>query len=89
MSKLNFYFNGKDYSIERSSVEKTIAALQNAFDKIHVEEEQLDALNGTEYYTLAPSSLSFRSTAPFTEFQEVALNYQVLAMKALQSNGNR
>lgn len=30
--------------------------------------------DGAEYYTLAPTALSFRSTAPLDEFQEVQLN---------------
>ena len=29
---------------------------------------------GAEYYTLAPTALSFRSTAPLNEFQEVKVN---------------
>ena len=37
-----------------------------------------EALDGTEYYTMAPSVLSFRSTAPLNEFQEVKVNGQTV-----------
>lgn len=36
-------------------------------------EERLDG-DGSEYYTLAPAALSFRSTAPLNELQEVQIN---------------
>lgn len=34
--------------------------------------------DGQEYYTMAPSTLSFRSTAPLDEFQEVQVNGQTI-----------
>ena len=34
--------------------------------------------SGSEYYTMAPSVLSFRSTAPLDEFQEVQVNGQTI-----------
>jgi hypothetical protein len=36
-------------------------------------EERLEG-DGAEYYTLAPTALSFRSTAPLNEFQSVQIN---------------
>jgi hypothetical protein len=38
-----------------------------------IEEERLDG-DGAEYYTLAPTTLSFRSTAPLNELQEIQIN---------------
>lgn len=37
------------------------------------EEERLEG-DGAEYYTLAPTALSFRSTAPLNELQEIQIN---------------
>ncbi|MBQ2005988.1 MAG: hypothetical protein II205_00290, partial [Bacteroidales bacterium] len=41
------------------------------------EQERLEG-DGAEYYTLAPTALSFRSTAPLNEFQEVKVNGEVV-----------
>ena len=34
--------------------------------------------SGSEYYTVAPSALSFRSTAPLDDFQEVQINGEIV-----------
>jgi hypothetical protein len=46
-------------------------------DEEWAEPERLEG-DGGEYYTLAPTSLSFRSTEPLAEFQEVQVNGQTV-----------
>ena len=75
MENINFSFNGVDYSIPKSSLAATFQKMEAAFNKLsnNIEPEILEG-SGAEYYTLAPTALSFRSSAPLNEFQEVQVN---------------
>ena len=75
MSKLNISFQGKQYGIEKSVLDGAISNIQSQLFKLSAGsvEETLEG-DGAEYYTLAPSTLSFRSTAPLDELQEVQVN---------------
>ena len=57
------------------SVQETIASL--VFTVGWVDSEVLEG-NGQTFHKMAPSALSFRSTAPLDEFQEVRINGQVV-----------
>ena len=75
MAKLNISFQGKQYGIEKSVLDGAISNIQSQLFKLSAGsvEETLEG-DGAEYYTLAPSTLSFRSTAPLDELQEVQVN---------------
>ena len=74
--------NGVEYGIDSAKVANATASLQTAFGNLASgstptpdvpTEERLEG-DGAEYYTLAPTALSFRSTAPLNELQEVQIN---------------
>lgn len=62
---------GKEYSIDSTKLTGAISELEAVFGGVG--EERLDG-DGAEYYTLAPTALSFRSTAPLNELQNVQIN---------------
>ena len=64
-------FNGKNYNIDDTSLADATARLEAHL--ISMSEERLEG-DGAEYYTLAPTALSFRSTAPLDELQEIQIN---------------
>ena len=71
--------NGVEYSVDSTKLQGAMSELGTAFaglsggDTPTPEEERLEG-DGAEYYTLAPTALSFRSTAPLNELQEVQIN---------------
>ena len=73
MSKINIKFNNKNYSIDKSLLSDAIARLEAHLTAMMNGSEVLEG-DGAEYYTLAPTALSFRSTAPLNELQEVQIN---------------
>lgn len=77
MAKTNIKFNNKNYSIENSLLADATAKLEAHFTAMINGAEVLEG-DGAEYYTLAPTPLSFRSTAPLSELQEVTINGEVV-----------
>lgn len=77
MSKINITFNNKNFSINPASLAdataKLEAHLRSMMDEPDAPEERLEG-DGAEFYTLAPTALSFRSTAPLNELNEVQIN---------------
>jgi hypothetical protein len=71
MANLNIKFNNKSYSIDSSLLADATASLEAHLASMM--EERLEG-DGGEYYTLAPTPLSFRSTAPLNELQSVQIN---------------
>lgn len=72
--------NGAKYSVDYTKLSGALSELGTAFDNLsggstpdEPTEERLEG-DGAEYYTLAPTALSFRSTAPLNELQEVQIN---------------
>lgn len=65
--------NGVEYSVDSTKLSDAISSLQTAFDNLGNAEERLEG-DGSEFYTLAPTALSFRSTAPLNELQEIQIN---------------
>lgn len=63
---------GVEYGVDSAKVAGAISELEAAFGG-DIGEERLEG-DGAEYYTLAPTALSFRSTAPLNELQEVQIN---------------
>ena len=75
----NIVINNKKYAIDKSllaeaisSLEATLSGLNNP-DAPTPDEERLEG-DGAEFYILAPTALSFRSTAPLNELQEIQIN---------------
>lgn len=64
------------WSALSSCEEEVLFVCGTAAEHIEQEPEATEQLEGTgqEYYTMAPSTMSFRSTAPLDEFQEVQVN---------------
>ena len=71
MANLKIKFNNKTYSIDPASLCRRTARLEAHL--VGMMEERLEG-DGAEYYTLAPTALSFRSTAPLNELQSVQIN---------------
>ena len=71
---------GIDYSVDSTKLSGATSALQNAFGALSGDAPTDDILEGTgsEYYALAPTTLSFRSNEPLTDFQEVQVNGQTV-----------
>lgn len=63
--------NGTDYSIDFTKLTDAISDIEAALASTG--EERLEG-DGAEYYTLAPTALSFRSTAPLNELQEIQID---------------
>lgn len=72
--------NGVEYSVDSEKVASTIAELHTAFGNLGNSTPDNPSVDGKlegdggEYYTLAPSTLTFRSTEPMVEFQEIEVN---------------
>lgn len=64
-----------EYSIDSAKLAGAISELESVLSGTG--EEHLEG-TGSEYYTLAPTALSFRSTEPLAEFQEVQVNEQTV-----------
>ena len=68
---------GVEYNVNSAKVAGAISGLEATFGNLSggttPEEERLEG-DGAEYYTLAPTTLSFRSTAPLNELREVQIN---------------
>ena len=63
--------NGTEYGIDSTKLTTAISDIEAVL--AGTGEERLEG-DGAEYYTLAPTALSFRSTAPLNELQEVQIN---------------
>lgn len=77
MAKINIKFNNKSYSIDSASIADATTRLEAHLVSMMNGSEVLEG-DGAEYYTLAPTPLSFRSTAPLSELQEVTINGDVV-----------
>jgi hypothetical protein len=62
---------GVEYSVDSAKVQGAVAELESVLSGLG--EERLEG-DGAEYYTLAPTPLTFRSTAPLNELQSVQIN---------------
>ena len=71
MAKINIKFNNKNYSIDPASLANALASLEGHLAAMM--EERLEG-DGAEFYTLTPTALSFRSTAPLNELQDIQIN---------------
>ena len=76
MSKFNITFKNKKYSIDKSLLSGAISSLEDTLNRLSGGASGDDALegSGSEFYTLAPTALTFRSTEPLNEFSEVQIN---------------
>lgn len=63
--------NGTEYNVDSSKLQNAISEIETVL--AGTGEERLDG-DGAEFYTLAPTALSFRSTAPLNELQEIQIN---------------
>lgn len=70
-SGLKVVVGGVEYGIDSTKVAGAIAEIETFLGGLG--EERLEG-DGAEYYTLAPTALSFRSTAPLNELQEIQIN---------------
>ena len=70
----------KKTGLDNYKLDKTFTKASINDSWISDEPAATEALEGSgqEYYTMAPSSLSFRSTAPLDEFQEILVNGQTI-----------
>lgn len=69
-------FGGINYNIDLtklSAAEDIFAAYLDSIGEEIVEDGELEG-SGSEFYTLAPTALTFRSTEPLSEFSEVQIN---------------
>ena len=76
--------SGVEYSVDSAKVENAVSdicAILGAYasggGNSGSASGKLDG-DGSEYYTLAPTTLTFRSTEPFDEFQQVKIDGQVI-----------
>lgn len=72
---LKITIDGVEYGVDASKLADAVSAFEDALNDLSgsAGEERLEG-DGAEYYTLAPTTLSFRSTAPLNELQEVQIN---------------
>lgn len=73
--------NGTEYGIDHAKVAGAISDLHTAFGNIGTSTPSPGPVlegDGGEYYILAPTALTFRSTEPLAEFQEVKVNGEVV-----------
>jgi hypothetical protein len=63
--------DGVEYGIDSTKLTSAISDIEAVL--AGTGEERLEG-DGAEYYTLAPTALSFRSTAPLNELQEIQIN---------------
>lgn len=69
--------DGVEYSIDSTKVQSAISEFQTTLDNMGEIEERLEG-DGSEYFTLAPTALSFRATAPLDTLQEIQINGQTV-----------
>ena len=62
---------GVEYGIDSTKLTSAISDIEAVLGGVG--EERLEG-DGAEFYTLAPTALSFRSTAPLNELQEIQIN---------------
>ena len=69
-------FDGVEYSVDATKLSIAEDGFASYLDTLTSEAPAEEVLEGTgsEYYTLAPTALTFRSTEPLAEFQEVQVN---------------
>ena len=70
-TNLNEVINEVD--VQNNLINQIIAVLENKNGNMNIPIYTLEG-DGQEYYTMAPSVLTFRSTAPLDDFQEVQIN---------------
>ena len=68
---LKIVIGGVEYSVDTNKLADATASLEAALDNLNSERLEGD---GAEYCTMAPTALSFRSTAPLNELNEVQIN---------------
>lgn len=68
---LKVVVGGVEYGIDAAKVAGAVAEIEAVLADIC--EERLEG-DGQEFYTMAPSTLTFRSTAPLNELQDVQIN---------------
>ena len=80
MSKFNLTFKNKKYSIDKSLLSGAISSLEATLSGLSGGASGDNTLegSGSEFYTLTPAALTFRSTEPLNEFQEVQINGQTV-----------
>lgn len=70
---------GVEYGVDSGKIASAFSELQTAFDNLASgggstpEEERLEG-DGQKFYKMAPSTLSFRSTAPLNELQDIQID---------------
>ena len=71
---------GVEYSVDSTKVRSAVSELEAAWGNLNNLTPGDDGLegDGVEYYTAAPTTLSFRSTEPLDEFQEIQVNGQTI-----------
>ena len=69
-----------EYSVDSTKLSGAISSLETTLSALsgNTPEEPVLEGSGSEYYTLAPTALSFRSTEPLAEFQKVQVNGQTV-----------
>ena len=75
---LKITVDGVEYSVDPNKLADASASLEATLNNLNSSDtpddnERLEG-DGAEYYTLAPTALSFRSTAPLNELNEVQIN---------------
>ena len=75
---LKIVIDGVEYSVDPNKLADASASLEATLNNLNSSDtpddnERLEG-DGAEYYTLAPTALSFRSTAPLNELQEIQIN---------------
>lgn len=75
MSKLNIKFNNKNYSVDSALLSDATSRLEAHLRSMA--DERLEG-DGQEFHKMAPSTLSFRSTAPLDELVDVKINGEVV-----------
>ena len=73
MSKIKIKFNNKTYSIDPASLTEATSKFEAHLISMIGGSEVLEG-DGQEFHKLAPTALSFRSTAPLNELQEIQIN---------------
>lgn len=73
MANLNIKFNNKSYSIDSAFLADATASLEAHLTAMMNGSEVLEG-DGQEFHKFAPAALTFRSTAPLNELQEVQIN---------------
>lgn len=69
---------GVEYSVSSEKVAGAVAGLEAVFGELEDSGGERLEGDGQEFYTMAPQTLSFRSTAPLNELVDVKINGEVV-----------